>query len=332
MQTIGDHLGISKYSVSQALTGKPGVSDETREKVLAAAKSLGYRLVKPDAQNAEQSSSAYILVWIDERQAKEPLYWGRVLSGIAAGCKEMQWNYVVTSPQPAGKLIFPQFLNRETCLGHLIVGSMSTGELASIYQMGLPLVLIDHKDSLIEADSVFNDNTESAQSMVNHLLHTGRRSFLFIGDDSYAISFKERWLGCKQAVEDFGGKASGCSLRKISLPYKDPGRNESLEKKIRLLFTDQQVDAFICVNDHIALELIQLLKALHIDIPLRCAVVGFDNIEQSAYMDPPLTTVELSKETLGFRGVEQLSRRRLHPGTLAERIALSTRLVIRHSG
>ncbi|MFB9329149.1 LacI family DNA-binding transcriptional regulator [Paenibacillus aurantiacus] len=333
MQTIADHLGLSKYSVSQALSGKPGVSEETRQRVWSAAKMLGYRLAKTDSEAAAaETPASYILIWVDERQAQDPAYWGRVLSGISAGASALGWQYVMTSGGNAGRPSFPHYLDERLCLGHLIVGQMPTGSVAAIYQMGQPIVLIDHRDPLIEADSVFNDNAESGGRLVRHLAQAGRRSLLFVGDDAFAVSFRDRWTGCRQAVEELGGRASGCVLRKLTFRYKEQGWQENLARKAELLLAEHDIDAIVCANDHIALELIQLLKKRGVDIPARCAVVGFDNIEQAAYFDPPLTTTELAKEALGYRGVEQLARRRDNPGALAERIALSSRLVVRQSG
>ncbi|TYP79737.1 LacI family DNA-binding transcriptional regulator [Paenibacillus methanolicus] len=335
MQTIADHLGLSKYSVSQALSGKPGVSEETRQRVWAAAKTLGYRLGKSDSELAAAATPAsYILIWIDERQAQDPAYWGRVLSGISAGASALGWHYVMTSGSGgnSGRPSFPHYLDEGLCLGHLIVGRMPTASVASIYQMGQPVVLIDHRDPLIEADSVFNDNAESGARLVRHLAQAGRRSLLFVGDDSFAVSFRDRWTGCRQAVEELGGRTSGCVLRKLTIRYKETGWQDNLGRKAEQLLAEHDIDAIVCANDHIALELIQLLKKRGVDIPGRCAVAGFDNIEQAAYFDPPLTTIELAKEVLGYRGVEQLARRRENPGALAERIALSSRLVVRQSG
>ncbi|WP_213528012.1 LacI family DNA-binding transcriptional regulator [Paenibacillus cisolokensis] len=95
MQEIADRLGVSKYTVSQALSGKPGVSAATRRRVAALARALGYRKTGRDApglheegQEAARTAGPRLLVGMEEHHADEPMFWRRVMEGVAAGCRE----------------------------------------------------------------------------------------------------------------------------------------------------------------------------------------------------------------------------------------------------
>ena len=104
MQQIADRLSVSKYTVSQALSGKEGVSEATRKEVIAMARALGYRVRK----NAEavgaagfhihseyqdrvrQNSIPQVWIGLDERYSHERNFWQRVRQGIEAGSIEHQ--------------------------------------------------------------------------------------------------------------------------------------------------------------------------------------------------------------------------------------------------
>ncbi|TLS49237.1 LacI family transcriptional regulator [Paenibacillus antri] len=334
MQTIADSLRLSKFAVSRALSGKPGVSEETRRSVLAAARALGYRLPKgaPEAEAAEPiGGAAYALIWMDPTMQNESSYWARLLTGVTTACRDLGWEHAVVSPRPDAPPTFPAYMDREACIGHIAVGTLSAETLASVQAMGGPLVLLDHEEPLVRADAVLNANADGAELLTNHLLFAGRRSFVFVGDDAFAPSFRERWRGCRQAIDAFGG-GKGARLRKWTVPYAEPRWADGLHATLAALGAGELPDAFVCANDHIALETLRGLRRAGRRVPDDCAVAGFDNVEASAAGDPPLTTVELAKEALGRRAAEQLARRKEKPGEQPEKILLSARLVPRASG
>ncbi|MCD1261002.1 LacI family DNA-binding transcriptional regulator [Paenibacillus athensensis] len=350
MQQIADRLGISKFTVSQALSGKSGVSQENRKRIQEAARAMGYKVRsgkgsdfgKPDAFAAdEQDSSAetepvipYILVWIDSRHFQETGFWGKVLAGIMATCKEHGYEHIIV-PLPVSEqqhLKIPRYLERSACIGHILVGTFPSQAVISLKQSGLPFVLVDHEEPLVEADCVLNNNLDSGKLACKRLLSAGCKRIVFIGDDSYAISFKERWWGARLAMEDVAGPAHELVLKKWSIAYSTEFAASSLERKLVASEATSLPDGFICANDHIALELIALLKMKGVSVPGQTKVIGFDNIEMSAYADPALSTIELGKESLGIRAVEMLLYRIQHPGRLAEKIVLSSQFIIRDSG
>ncbi|MCI3921296.1 substrate-binding domain-containing protein [Paenibacillus sp. TRM 82003] len=339
IQSIADMLGLSKYAVSRALSGKTGVSEDTRRRVLAAARAVGYRLPSqsPPGETAASASgppglepaNRYVLVWADPSIPQEPSFWSRVLAGVATACAERGWAHAVVTPGAGGDVRFPAYMDQTSCLGHIAVGNLPGATLLSLRSLAGPLVLIDNEEPVVGADAVGNGNADGARLLVQHLHRQGRRSFLFIGCDAFAHSFRDRWVGCRLAVEALG---EGVRLRRWTLPYPERRWADPLALKLNALAPEDRPDAFVCANDDIALELLRRLKALGLQSPEDVAVAGFDNIRDAASAEPPLTTVELAKEALGSRAVEQLARRLAQPGTLPETVALSPRLVVRSSG
>ena len=102
IQTLADQLGLSKYAVSRALSGKTGVSESTRARVLELARALGYRQNTPGSTGvavaADQSEPPFALICMNQLNRGEPHYWQRVLSGMISGCNERGWHHAIVSP------------------------------------------------------------------------------------------------------------------------------------------------------------------------------------------------------------------------------------------
>lgn len=338
MQTIADALGLSKYAVSQAITGKPGIKEETRQRILAMAKSLGYtyRPLSSASSSGETSSppkdSHFILAYISGSHQHEPSFWSRVLDGIRHGCAAYSLQQVVVplTEEEHAEVRFPTFLTKETCAGILLVGPFAVDTILSIKRMDLPAVLVDHHLPMADLDAVVNANLDSAHTLGLRLLEQGCKTIHFLGNDNHSVSFQERSMGVEWACRERGGSRAGITFSRMNLPLRG---NQHLASFIEgKLDCSELPDAYICANDLIAIELMRLLLQRRVAIPRQCKVVGFDNIEISAFATPPLTTVENHKEMLGYRAVETLMRRRANPGMPVEKVTLSTRLVARDSG
>jgi LacI family transcriptional regulator len=297
-----------------------------------------------------------ILVGMDERQANEPMFWQRVREGIEAGCREHRLNprFFTFEGEKDWSSFFHQ-IDEETmqsASGSIIAGKCPSSALLRMNRTGTPIVLVDHEEPLARADAVLNANGEAGRMASHHLLSQGCRSVAFVGRDSFAVSFRERFWGCRLALDDLLGRRSpgtpltlqeprpkqaisrsDLQLRKWTIPYGSPTWTQTLDKRLAAAIADNDFpDGFICANDDIALHLMQLLLSRGIEVPGRCRVVGIDNTAASGEGPVPLTTVDLAKEWLGLRAVESLVRKRDAPEAPDEKVMLSARLIVRQSG
>jgi LacI family transcriptional regulator len=355
MQLIADRLGVSKYTVSQALSGKTGVSEATRGEVIAMARALGYRFpaakktvswptetapLKSDAAANPHSEELRpcVAIWIHEAQRDEPSFWSRVLDGTIRGCRDHGWQTQVFSFSRLSKVSKSGSIENAplaSCIGAIVLGTLPIRSLNKVVQLqaaDAPIILVDHEEPLLQADCILNANLEAAQLACRRILSQGCRRIVFVGKDHFSVSFKERWWGCRQALDEHARQTDGCTLKKWTIPYGQPAWEQQLARRIASLRHDELPDGFVCANDEIALKLLELLQEQSVAVPDCCKVIGIDNIDASASSTPPLTTVELAKELLGWRAVEALARNLAQPSVHAEKIILSARLIVRGSG
>ncbi|UKS26789.1 LacI family DNA-binding transcriptional regulator [Paenibacillus sp. HWE-109] len=345
MQEIADRLSVSKYVVSKALSGKSGVSEATRQRVMQMAGQLGYLAQKKTpapptdsdkrwgTQGLEEGIGTVLVLMPNIRhQTKESTYWGKILDGIS---KELEnrgadmLTLTLNSAEGLNSSLRPQGL-----AGVIGVGEISRSLLLEVQRLGLPLVLLDHDDPFISADQVFANNRDSAYRIVQYLLGLEHRSVQFIGNTAFSKSFRERWHGFREALEEAGIAYSPEPFQKLlHLEYLDAHiQEEQIREALRPhLERTTLPSALVCANDRVAFAAVAALRSLGVSVPDEVSVTGFDNIEPDYPGVQELTTVNVTKETIGKRGVDVLFWRIANRDSPAETIQIRGDLIVRKS-
>lgn len=338
MQQIADYLGVSKYVVSKALSGKPGVNAETRKRVIEAASQLGYFAQKTnkapsiELQDVETSvkkgDREIVLVLMPNVrfQTRQSTYWGAIVDGIADALEKTKLGMVLLTENNVESL--SKVLNPEYFLGVITVGLVEAPLLVEIHKMGIPFVMIDYEDPLFPCDTIFNNNFDSSFQLANHLIGLGHRNIQFVGDIHYSRSFYDRWSGLRSSMEEndiqteFDPELMAVNFVEIEQQFSD---------WLRRCPRQNMPTAFFCANDVIAVSVITVLARNGIGVPDDVSVTGFDNKEITYNMKPTVTTVHVEKENLGKRAVEVLLRRMREKEAPFEKILISGSLLLRES-
>ncbi|WP_020619229.1 LacI family DNA-binding transcriptional regulator [Paenibacillus daejeonensis] len=345
MQQIADALGVSKFVVSKALSGKEGVSDVTRARVMETATRLGYFNQKngylktglnPTTEIASSNRRSVLVLMPNIRfQTKDSAYWGRILEGISEKLETGGMGMVIVTEQSVEHFI--HLLNPEALAGMIGVGAVETPLLLEAHRMGLPIVLIDHEDELIPSDTIFADNYDSMYRLTRHLIGIGHRELVFVGDAEYSRSFYDRYLGFHRAMEeaDRGRPATGNRADRYCLPVQGFEKEHFVETIQQSVREWAQAGALpsvmVCANDQIALGALMALQHLDYAVPGDISITGFDHIEDTDRTNPPITTVNVPKKALGRRAVEQLLRRVDEREEPKEKVLLACELLHRES-
>lgn len=343
MQHIADHLGVSKFVVSKALSGKGGVNEITKDRVIQAASQLGYfnqknaymkhgALPRTSAPAPGSSRQSVIVLMPNNRfQTKESLYWGKILEGIDRELESLGIGMMTISESRAEDL--SHILNPEGILGLIGVGSMESSLLLEVHRLGIPMVLVDHEDALIPTDTVFANNSDSVMRLCQYLIELGHKHLHFIGDISFSRSFRDRWLGYREALEGNGLTVPGIDDPMLQPITVEIGQYTSFFKEwvSERIKANTLPTAMICANDAIALNMLMALEQTGIEVPAQVSITGFDNIDNVLRTSPPLTTIHVPKEAMGQRAVRKLMERIERPDQILEKVLVSAELVHRES-
>ncbi|HEX6290081.1 MAG TPA: GntR family transcriptional regulator [Herpetosiphonaceae bacterium] len=229
-------------------------------------------------------------------------------------------------------------LQREGVGGLIVFPVAAAGEstlLRQALQPRLPLVIIDRRLPHLSAYHVLADNIGGAYRAVEHLLAQGHSRIACISLPERPSSIEERIRGYEQALRDAGIlplAAVALALGKHAAGDSVPRYTaEELAPIDQLLAVRERPTALFCVNDFIALGVMQHVLARGLRVPQDLAIVGFDDIALAPYMPVPLTTVAQPKYEIGARAAQLLLDQIAGVAPADREIVLPTDLVVRAS-
>ncbi|MBO0995768.1 LacI family DNA-binding transcriptional regulator [Bacillus sp. SD088] len=211
------------------------------------------------------------------------------------------------------------------CEGLLIYSSdpeAAKEYLTDIQSKRIPIVLLDRFPMGIPLPCIACNNYDGGFEAVNHLIDLGHSKIGFCAYDFFLNSEKERYLGYQHA------------LLNANLP-SDPTIFFSQSKldynELVTTIKKGNLTALFCVNDRMALEVMEQLIKMGIKIPEDLSIIGFDDFESSRYAKVPLTTVQQHFDTLGYEAAKLLLEIRKKAQIEPKKVLLPTNLVIRDS-
>lgn len=326
IQDIADALGLSRNTVSKALNNHPQIPDQTRDKIIQKAADLKYK-------NYSQMKIRNIAL-ITRGDINAISFYSETIRGIETSLSANGYNLILTlvKPEDISSGILPVNIQQSNLDGIISVEIFDRQYMQKVLNTGIPTVFIDSlPNSMFEHhkyDVIMVENELSTYQLTKDLIDRGHQDIGFIGDVNHCRSFYERWLGFTRALSQ--GGLSDSSQFSIQLedtnPYLSVDWKTSQIKSLKKLPT-----AFVCANDDIAICVIRSLKSLGYQIPTDIEVTGFDDVPNSAIIEPALTTVHTYPYELGIRVVESLMNRIDQPDRHNETVYLETSLVWRQS-
>ncbi|WP_175532163.1 LacI family DNA-binding transcriptional regulator [Paenibacillus sp. yr247] len=305
MQDIADRLGISKNAVSLALNHKAGVSEELRSRVFEAANQLKYR-----TEPKNKKKLRHLLVLIPEYMRNDKTFYYELFWSIEKRAKESGYATIIcgVTKEMEQQLILPDLYHEMVFNGMLIIGVLEVDYVRKLFELGTPLVTVDHYYDSLQLDAVVTANAEEAYKIATYLIDKGHQRIGFIGSINRTKSFKDRWSGFQYAMSDAGLTIdmNHCIADSPPLEVLDSNPDElaSFLDAITSMPT-----AWFCANDRIAISLIQILISKGYKVPDDISIVGFDDIEAAEMIAPRLTTIQVQREQLGIEAVDFLIRK-----------------------
>lgn len=323
MRDIAAAANVPVSAVSLVLNDRPGVSAQRREQVLVAARDLGY--VAPRAARARVVG---LLIEDLGYEAKLDGFVDSIVHGVYAAAGETDTHVVLavhkrgTDPLTGLRSVTGRDID-----GMILTngGDISHDVVQSIIEQGIPTVLVENYVNL-PVDAVLADNFGAGYSCTQHLLQQGhRRIGLLRGSDRY-ITLTDRARGHLSALWE-----AGITLDPRLMPEQPGGAEpKGYAQTTALLDLPDPPTAIYAVSDKSARGAYQAITDRGLRVGHDVAVVGTDNVEESAFRSPPLTTFDVHAHSLGEEAVHVLTRR-LDGHRQATRTVVPGTLVVRES-
>ncbi|MFW5801096.1 MAG: LacI family DNA-binding transcriptional regulator [Spirochaeta sp.] len=330
-EDVGKKAGVSRTTVSFVLNNTPGksISEDTRQRVLMAAASLGYTPNEAARRLAMTRGKSIGLYICHSKSVFSDAFIMRLIEGMTQTVNKKRVRLVIHQTPLMGSN-YLQLAQEDDVSGLILVNTHESDyELQRVVESGFPAVIMDFHEALT-VDQIGTDNKQAAYEMVEYLIGLNHRRIAMITHARLEFTASRlRRTGYAEALAAAGIPYDE-SLVKIGNFTEESGYLRAEE----LLQLPELPTAIFAGNDVVAYGVLSALRDNGVDVPQQISVVGFDDDFLSRYLNPPLTTMVLPAASMGAKAVDMLLHR-MEAGEdqveLPKTILLPSHLVIRES-
>ncbi len=332
IKDVAAKAGVSPATVSRVLNDRPGISPQTRERVLQAARELNYTpsMAARSLATARTHNIGYIGY---KYSAGLPRSLGSLntTSGILEGIDEeltrRGYHLLATylDKEAVHSLTVPNMVRQGRVDGLILNGpALRPRFVLHLRNFGLPIVLVDNMLDKTPIDCVLCDNVGGTYQVTRHLLEHGHQRFVFLSGPADWLSSRERAEGYRRALHE-----AGIEPRIVYMPSTivDTG----YQAMLAALEQYPDVTAVVAVNDATAVGAIRACQQAGRVVPDDIAVVGFDDEAWAQLHEPPLTTVRICWHEIGVQAARRVVDLLEREHQVPIRMRLAVEMVIRRS-
>lgn len=299
LKDIADRVGVSVVSVSKALSGKSGVSDSVRKKIIEVADELGYK--QPSADKGLRPGLTGNVGVLVPRQFTGPgSYYWELYQQLVACLSERGYYAIMEILEEEAEigLELPMVVTDKK-----VDGLISLGQTDERYAQMLkkneevPVVFLDHYNAGEGADSVITDSFYGGYILTEYLVEKGHSKIGFVGTTLATSSITDRYFGYRKGL-----KVHGLKLRNDWV-VADRRKDASPEMEM-ITLPDEMPTAFVCNCDMVASMIIEKLKDEGYRVPEDVSVVGYDNYSPRTAGGIKLTTYDPDMKKMARVGTE----------------------------
>ncbi|PAB60067.1 LacI family DNA-binding transcriptional regulator [Anaeromicrobium sediminis] len=294
IKDVAKKAGVSVATISRVLNHPDTVSPTTKEHVLAIMKELNYT---PNwfARGLNLNKTNVIALLIPN--ILNPIY-TQIAKGVEDIAHQKGYNILLcnTEENESKEREYIEMLLKRKVDGLILTASLlNKKDINKIKKRETPLVMIGKNKSSAKENMVFTDYIVGAYEATKHLVETGYRKIAYISGVKHQIENIEKQIGYEKALKEF--------CLPVEKKYIIEGNN-SIEGGYlaakKLIQSKEIPEAIFAANDLMAVGAMDAIKTMGLRIPQDIAIVGFDNIDMSALVEPKLTTISQPVYKMGL--------------------------------
>lgn len=301
LRDIAEQAQVSVGTVSLVLNEKKGIALATRQRVQDAARLLGYLQPSRRSVTAQQTISI-IIERLPVAPTSDPFN-KAILMGIDEVARRENYRVVFEFVSPTDSLTSGHW-ERLTTAGIIILGGgdLNRQWVQAAVESRLPVIMVDHFIPELELPTIVPDNFAGAYAATQYLLEMGHERIGFIRGPSKYWTLGERQAGYMLALQRAGVELDP----QLVPPRVSHGEEKGFGEMQMLLNLLMPPTAVFAVSDKTAIGAYRAATERGLTIPDDISIIGFDDIEEARILHPPLTSVQVSGETMGHVAVERL--------------------------
>ena len=323
MSDIANELGVSTVSVSKALSGREGVSDEVRAQIKQKAEEMGYRY-NSIAKSMKEGLSNNIGVLVSERFFSDNAFYSDLYQKVVREFSKLNYSCIleILSREDEKSCVMPNMIVNNKVDGLVIIGQMKSKYINKLLEIGIPYIFMDFYDEHNAVDSVVSDSVYGSYLLTDYLIKKGHKKIGLVGDIYATSSILDRYIGYYKALvqnhleinpewvicdrDDYGDYVYMCDLENMP-------------------------EAFVCNCDEAAYTFVGQLKEKGYKVPEDVSVVGFDDFIYARLCDPMLTTFKIDLDMMSEEAANAMIKKIQNRDYRIGRKVISGEIIIRDS-
>lgn len=326
MKDVARLAGVSTSTVSHVINNNRFVSDQVREKVEQAIRSLNYA---PSALARSLKINQTRTIGMLLTASNNPFY-SEVVRGVENSCYERGYSLILCNTEGD-----EERMNRslETLLQKRVDGllimctetHLPSADILNRYP-SIPMVMMDWAPFEGRGDIIQDNALLGGEMATQHLIDRGYRRIACIAGPLDKTPARLRLDGFQKAMSNSGLPVPAGYV--VDGDFEFQGGFNAMNQ---LLTLDPLPEAVFTSNDAMAVGVYHALFQAGLRVPQDIAVMGYDNIELARYLTPPLSTVHQPKDELGELAIDTLIHRMSDPDASQQTLVLTPELVERGS-
>lgn len=318
---------VSVATVSRVMNGNYPVKKKTKEVVLKAIEELHYI---PNMQAKELTKQTSTTIGVISPSINN-MFFPEVIDGIQNRLTCTDYSLILNCSNNSAKdeiRCIHDLISRNVA-GIIILDPNTDNVKSNFYNSiskQIPIVFINGSSPSANVSSVANDETLGAQMALHYLIEHNHKDILFIrGKDSFSYDVKEKVY--LEIMKDLGK-----STDKKIINIGEGNSKDTVDNTCNIiapLLKNSQTTAAFCCNDLMAVGVLNACKKLHIHVPAKFSIIGFDNIDLSRYVEPKLTTIDQNMSMLGTNAANLLLEKIEFNNQFSKRIILNNNIIER---
>ncbi|RCX18225.1 LacI family transcriptional regulator [Fontibacillus phaseoli] len=325
IRDIAKSAGVSVSTVSKVINNYPNVSAKTKERVMRVVQEEQF-VPNSTARGLVKGSTQTLGLFLTTGLSHP--FFVQLLAGLEGPLKESGYDLIYLAQidwNPDYSLV--RHCRSRNVDGVLIFGFQRNDlNFKEMLQSEIPTVFIDLDLLGVRAGYITSDNMDSIKQSVHYLTGLKHRKIAFVAGylDSYVG--KLRFEGYRQGIQE-----ADLPYRSEYIYFGDFTRDSGYLAMKQFLQSPEPPTAVICSSDMSAAGVMEAVAESGLSVPEDVSVIGFDDIEISRYMQPPLTTVRQDFKTIGRQAIQQLDQMIRTPQVAPPMLVVPTEFIIRGS-
>lgn len=313
---IANALGLSRNTVSKALNGSPGVTRETRQRILDQAIRMNYKMMGTQLSVSKSAESVSILLVCKDNQLVNPFFGPLILQLqhiVRTRGAVITLQYMSPQEMEAG-IVPSQIYSVNGVIGLEILDS---NYIRHLVNCGKPCVFFDCATDADDISTPFDVVLQDERGLyiaIDALFKKGYTHFGFVGDPNHCAGFRNRYDYFRLVLSDHGQ----LEPEKYSILHSDEAMHQP-GAYLHSLKTSNQPEIYVCANDTIACNLLKAMQEYDATSPEKIGIIVFEMSHDMVAKDKLMASVNLSRKQIAA-GICMLLFDRIQNPTAAKRI------------